>query len=176
MNVHVRHATESDLPKVIVLWNAAQAWLREQGEDQWQYPVRVDGIEKAIFSKTCWLIESDNIPLATVTLDDFADSQLWTAEDSPGDALYVHRLVVDRKAGHRDLGSAILDWAGIQASMAHKQWLRLDAWTSNARLQKYYRDRGFSLVRTITTPHVKSGALFQRKAGVTIGRGPVVAG
>jgi hypothetical protein len=61
-----------------------------------------------------------------------------------------------------DLGSAILDWCGEEASSQGKPWLRLDAWTNNPDLHKYYLDRGFTLVRIVHGPDIVSGALFER--------------
>ena len=74
--------------------NGARLWRREV-EDQWQYPVRVDNINAAIANKACWLFEeAGSPPIATVTLDEFADPALWRPSDVPKDALYLHRLVV----------------------------------------------------------------------------------
>src|SRR5829696_9719830 len=43
-------------------------------------------------------------------------------------------------------------------------WLRVDVWTTNERLQHYYLREGFTYVRTVVLPHNPSGALFQRPA------------
>ena len=43
-------------------------------------------------------------------------------------------------------------------------WLRVDMWTTNERLQHYYLRQGFTYVRTVVLPHNPSGALFQRPA------------
>jgi hypothetical protein len=154
---------------------AAASWLAQQGQDQWQYPVKLGGIEAAIHASTCWLVQRQNgVVLATVTVDTFADPRLWLAEDQPDAARYVHRLVVDRGANIPHLGSAILDWASIHAERAGARWLRLDAWTSNTRLHKYYLEHEFHLVRTVQAPDIKSGVLFERRAGVTLDLGPTI--
>ena len=41
-------------------------------------------------------------------------------------------------------------------------WLRLNAWTTNPALHRFYRSRGFQHVRTVATRI--SGARFQRPA------------
>jgi hypothetical protein len=43
-------------------------------------------------------------------------------------------------------------------------WLRVDVWTTNERLQHYYLRQGFTYVHTVVLPHNPSGALFQRPA------------
>lgn len=164
-----------DVHTVVDLWTMAQTWLAELGTDQWQYPIRVHAIERAVAAGTCWIAEDPaGLAVATITVDDDADPELWQAEDNPADALYVHRLVVHPEARGGELGSALLDWASIQASQRGKRWLRLDAWTSNTVLHKYYADRGFSLVRIVNNPGCLSGALYQRPSGATRGVGPQI--
>jgi len=52
-----------------------------------------------------------------------------------------------------------------RAGAAGKQWLRLDAWSRNADLHRYYERRGFQPVRLLRFDHRGSGALYQRPAG-----------
>jgi GNAT superfamily N-acetyltransferase len=172
----IRPAESHEGGTVADLWNSASAWLRSKGQDQWQYPVRLAGIQAANETRTCWLVEDDRHDArATVTLDTCADPRLWFPEDQPDRARYVHRLVVTRDVELPDLGSAILDWASDFAARDGALWLRLDAWTSNTRLHKYYLDRGFDLVRTSQEPDVRSGVLFERRAGFVLGLGPLLA-
>jgi len=172
----IRRATEADIQTVADLWNESSEWLRGAGLDQWQYPVRFPGIRAAVHSETCWIVEDPpGEPVGTVTLDDDADPELWTPLDKPGQALYLHRLVVRSKLRGRDLGSAIVDWASVRAQSLGKAWLRLDAWTTNDQLHRYYLDRGFRLVRIVPGASSGSGAAFEREAGKVLGRGPLVA-
>lgn len=97
-----------------------------------------------------------------VTVDGFADPEFWSADDSPDDALYVHRMVVDRNYAGKHIGKALLDWATNLAIAQGKAWLRLDAWATNTALHNYYERQGFSLVRIVSYEHRGSGALFQR--------------
>ncbi|WP_340559487.1 hypothetical protein [Streptomyces sp. GSL17-111] len=48
-----------------------------------------------------------------------------------------------------NLGGRLLDWAGDRAWRAGAGWVRLDAWTSNERLHRYYLGQGFAHVRTV---------------------------
>lgn len=173
--ISARQAARDDIPTVADLWLEAAAWLRDRGLDQWQYPIKMHNIESAVDGGYCWLFEEDDEPIATVTLDDRADPNLWRPEDRPNDALYLHRLVVRRRVAARHLGTAIIDWASLRARAAGRSYLRLDAWNSNIALHRYYLDLGFELVRTVTGAQVLSGVLFQRPAGQVRGRGPAIA-
>lgn len=174
MKALIRHATESDIGTVAHLWTEASAWLRDQGSDQWQYPVRTEGITAAVQAGACWLIEHDGTSIGTITLDGDADPMYWGPEDNPESALYAHRMVTAHVARGLELGSAMLDWASQKTQETGRTWLRLDAWRTNMRLREYYASHGFELVRVIEDPRNGSGACFQRPAHVRLNAGPIV--
>lgn len=172
-HVTIRRAHEADTATVVDLWEEAAVWLKAHGSDQWQYPVKVHNVQKAIRERACWIVENESVvPVATVTLDEHADPDLWKPTDDPGQALYVHRLVVGLSSRGGELGSAVLDWSSRKAKNAGKKYLRLDVWTSNMQLRQYYLDRGFTLVRIV--PHIEYGVLFQRPAQTVLGFGPAI--
>ncbi|MFJ6792024.1 GNAT family N-acetyltransferase [Streptomyces angustmyceticus] len=168
----IRPANEDELLTVVDLWNHAASWLRDRGIDQWQYPPREERIKQNIAAGECWLVEDEEVPIATITIDAQADGDFWSPKEAAEPALYVHRMAVRRDVGGKELGSAMLDWASKQAAEQGKQWLRLDAWKDNDGLHEYYSSRGFSHVRTVEAEGRRSGALFQREAGATRGAGP----
>ncbi|MER7269331.1 GNAT family N-acetyltransferase [Micromonospora carbonacea] len=102
---------------------------------------------------------------AMAVVDELADPEFWREEDDPRDALYVHRVIVDRGYAGRGLGEALVDFAAKLAADRGKSWLRLDAWRTNLALHGYYRRQGFDHVPTVSLPHRESGVLFQRRAG-----------
>jgi DNA-binding GntR family transcriptional regulator/GNAT superfamily N-acetyltransferase len=168
----IRPAVEDDLSTVTELWQHAATWLNHRGIDQWQYPPRLERIKQNIAAGECWIVEDDDVAIATITVDEQADADFWTPEEAAEPALYLHRMAIRRDASGRELGSAMLDWASKRAADESKQWLRLDAWRENGGLQDYYSNRGFTHVRTVDAPGRDSGALFQRPAGVTRDVGP----
>lgn len=173
-HITVRPARPDELDTVADLWEQASRWLASRGIDQWQYPPRREVIAYNIAAgDQCW-VEEDGLVIGTATLDDCADEEFWQPEDQPDEALYLHRMVTVREVAGREIGSALLDWASRRAESMGKKWLQLDAWRSNRELQRYYADRGFRHLRTVELPHRRSGALFERRAGVLLGRGPEV--
>lgn len=172
--VTIRRARAGELRVVAALWQEASAWLASRGLDQWQYPPRQESIQRSIAAGECWLVEDRDQVVATITLDHHADPEFWRPEDDPAAALYIHRMVVARKAAGSDLGAALLDWAARRATAEGKTWLRLDAWRTNEDLQRYYAGQGFDLVRLVDLPHRGSGALYQRRSTVQLGRGPAL--
>ncbi|MGH3344574.1 MAG: GNAT family N-acetyltransferase, partial [Carbonactinosporaceae bacterium] len=87
---------------------------------------------------------------------------LWTEEELAEPARYVHRMIIDRIYAGQGLGTQILEWVNQQAKQAGARWLRVDVWTDNTGLHRYYLQRGFTHVRTVRRDDYPSGALFQR--------------
>jgi len=150
----------------ILRWRAETAtWLRERyGSDQWAIPFPPQRVLATITAGQTFMVHRDGqeTPVATITVNDFADPVLWTPEERAASAHYVHKLTVVRSEAGRQLGVLLLDWAGRKATANGAQWLRLDCWSTNQRLHAYYRQHGFAHVRTV---HERaSGALFQRPA------------
>ncbi|HEY9469537.1 MAG TPA: hypothetical protein VIQ76_07970, partial [Propionibacteriaceae bacterium] len=44
---------------------------------------------------------------------------------------------------------AVLDWACDRAAHEGARWVRIDIWSNNQALQRYYHDHGFTPVRTL---------------------------
>jgi ribosomal protein S18 acetylase RimI-like enzyme len=166
-----RASSDADIWQVAELWIRSARWLKSQGSDQWQYPIKMENITAAVSAGHCWLANRGDATIGTITVDDHAEPQYWYPEDEPDNALYVHRMVIDEAARGIELGSAMLDWVGEQAQARRREWVRLDAWRSNTALHRYYRERGFELVRVVSDPS-GSGACFQRSAAIRLGRGP----
>jgi single stranded DNA-binding protein len=108
----------------------------------------------------------------------------WTAEDGSArqvvevvaderaePALYAHKATVARAYAGEGLGAELLDWAGTRATNEGARWLRVDVWTTNDKLQQYYRDQGFTHVRTVLLAHNPSGAVFSGPRGASGRRG-----
>jgi GNAT superfamily N-acetyltransferase len=88
--------------------------------------------------------DDDGTPAATITLNRWAKPELWTPEERAEPALYAHKATVARAYAGEGLGAELLDWAGPRAANQGAHWLRVDPWTTNDKLQQYYRDQGFT--------------------------------
>ncbi|MBB4929205.1 ribosomal protein S18 acetylase RimI-like enzyme [Lipingzhangella halophila] len=146
----------------------ASTWLASWGSDQWQYPPPVDVIDRDLKRGALYVVtRNDNGEVvASATIDTHADPDFWVSEDHPDDALYIHKMAVDRRWSGRRLGGALLDFAAELAEERERSWVRLDAWKTNPELHRYYTSQGFTLLRIVDLLHRQSGALFQRDAKV----------
>lgn len=162
----IERATVDDLAIILTLRTEASQWLAQQGIDQWAvaWPNPEEQnrrILTSIEAGETWMVRNeDEATMATVALDTFSDPRLWTPDEQADPAMYLHRLIVRRK--HAGLGAEIMDWACHRAHRLGLHWLRIDVWTENIGLHRYYERNGFEHVRTLDLSDYPSGALFQR--------------
>jgi ribosomal protein S18 acetylase RimI-like enzyme len=170
----VRQADAADIPRLLELREEAARWLAERGSDQWAQAWPDDGrmrqtIARSVEAGHTWCVEDEyDTVVATLTTDQRTFPGLWTAVEEAEPAWYVHRLIVSRSADCPGLGSQLLDWAGSRAAEAGARWIRVDVWTTNDDLQRYYQHEGFEHVRTVVRDDYPSGALLQRTAKVCL--------
>lgn len=160
-------ATSKDVDDIILLREDAAERLRTMQLDQWQKPWPSAEGEDERFRQgmeegTTWIVRAAADVVATFVVDTFCDPRLWTESEQSEPALYIHRFIVHRDYSGLGLGARLM--ALIEAWAAHDgyRWLRVDVWTTNGDLQKYYLNLGFEHVRTIESDY-PSGALFQRE-------------
>lgn len=163
----IRPAVPDEVSNVLAMRDEAAAWLATRGSDQWSAPWpdverMTAGVRRAVDAGDVWVVQDGDDLVATLTLDTWANPDLWTPDEAAEPARYVHRLIVRRQATTTGLGAELLDWCGDHTARAGALWLRLDAWTTNRDLQRYYLNHGFTHVRTRQLAHNPSGALFQR--------------
>ncbi|GHB55220.1 hypothetical protein GCM10010306_056400 [Streptomyces umbrinus] len=156
-------AQPGDVAKLLASREEAAAWLARLGTDQWQRPYPADFLLAAIKAGTAFMVMDGETTAATITLTPEAEPGLWTEQELSEPSRFVNKLTVARTHAGQDLGGRLLDWAGDRAYRDGAKWLRLDAWTTNEPLQRYYLRQGFDHVRTL-------------REGVAVNGGPRVSG
>lgn len=164
----LRPALPDDLHTIISMIDEAAEWLRGKGTDQWEAPwpdraardARVlSGLERG----HTWLAEDSDGPMATVTCHAYANPKLWSDLEQGERAAYVSRLVVRRRRAGHEIGDRLIDWVGYRARDEWQaQWIRIDVWTTNFALHRYYLNRGFEFCRFCDDTEYPSAALFQK--------------
>ncbi len=172
----IAKATVADLPVVLSLVNEASEWLRAKETDQWATPwpseeERNNRILTGLRNEKTWIVWDGDIAAATVTIATRANTKVWQKPackcDLSEKAVYVHRLITARKYAGSGLGAELIDWAGLRGRRKHRaKWIRVDVWTSNKNLHKYYMDTGFEPCGECSDPAYPSGALFQKPISV----------
>ncbi|MFF0077396.1 GNAT family N-acetyltransferase [Streptomyces sp. NPDC005494] len=168
--MRITTAVPSDLDQLLAFRVEAAAWISRLGSDQWSRPYPADRLLATIEAGTVFMLRDGKRTAGTITLTPEAEEGLWAPEELREASIFVNKLTVSRDYAGEDLGGRLLDWAGDRAYRASAKWLRLDAWTNNTALQRYYLKHDFEHVRTVREggainggPRV-SGWLAQRLA------------
>ena len=114
-------AAPEDLGLLIAFRDEAARWLAARGIDQWQEPyptedLMEEGMLRSIRAGETFIVwDDDASPAATITVDRWANPDLWTPEEAAEPALYAHKLTVARAYAGQGLGGELLDWAAASA-------------------------------------------------------------
>jgi GNAT superfamily N-acetyltransferase len=175
--MRIRLATPKDLGTILYLIDDAGDWLRSRPTDQWANPwpdreQRDARVLAGLENKKTWIIWDGDIPAATVTLASRRNPQVWVKGHCQVDlrqpAAYVHRLITARKYAGIGLGAQLIEWAGRRAhDMNGAKWIRIDVWTTNEALHRFYQKIGFTRCGECPDKSYPSGALFQKPVSTT---------
>ncbi|MFH9977827.1 GNAT family N-acetyltransferase [Streptomyces sp. NPDC017179] len=155
--MRITNAAPADLDQLLSFRKEAAEWISKLGSDQWSRPYPADRLLVTIETGTVFMLRDGGCTAATITLTSEAEEGLWSAEELSEPSMFVNKLTVSRDYAGQNLGGRLLDWAGDRAYRAGAKWLRLDAWTTNDRLQRYYLDQGFQYVRTVLEGNAVNG-------------------
>ncbi|TDD37406.1 GNAT family N-acetyltransferase [Actinomadura sp. KC06] len=166
----IRLALPDEIGIVLGLIDDAAAWLRSKHTTQWRSPwpsadQRWKRVHEALLNRETWLLLDAERPIGTVSIRSSGHMELWTPEERAVEAVYLHRLVIDRAYAGAGLGAELIGWAGREGASRQRdaRLIRIDVWTDNVELHAYYRRLGFRHVAIRTTSdRTPSGALFER--------------
>ncbi|MFF0745740.1 GNAT family N-acetyltransferase [Streptomyces sp. NPDC004111] len=169
----ITSATPDDLQHLLDFRQEAASWISRLGIDQWRRPYPADRLLKTIEQGTVFMLRDGTTTAGTITLTPEAEEGLWTDDELAEPSLFVNKLTVSRQYSGQNWGGQMLDWASNRGCQVGAKWIRLDAWTTNEPLQRYYLGQGFQHVRTVLQgnavnggPRV-SGWLAQRATSAT---------
>lgn len=137
------------------------SWLRDHGSDQWStWRSWPEKLRTTARNGETWLLLDGATLVGTITVEiGHGDPEFWAATEQR-DAAFLSKLAIRRDYAGQELGHMLLNWARGYAYRQGMRWARLDAWRSNQRLHDYYRQLGWTYVRTVELPHRRSGTLF----------------
>ncbi len=152
MELQIRLAKDSETMQIVQLLKEAAAWLKSKEINQWSFLLaggEDKEIERAILNKETYVAEYGENLVGTFTISSIQsewDFDLWG--EIEGSSLYLHRLAVNTRYKGQGLGYEMIRWIEKEFS-EHFMYLRLDCVSNNPRLNQFYRESGFKLVRSI---------------------------
>ena len=81
----------------------------------------------------------------------YNDKIIWR-ELEKGDAIYLHRIVVNPEFKGQKLFGLIVEWSVSHCREKSLKNIRMDTWANNPTIIKYYETFGFRFIENFTTP------------------------
>lgn len=145
-----RQTEEKDRDQVVALWRQAQAYLKEQGIDQWQdgYPNEESLTEDMAGGESFVLAEEETGRVVTTAFISFAGEPdylkiyegSWQSESPYG---VVHRVAVAPDVKGQGLAGLMIDHAVRMCRERGVKSLRMDTHRDNKSMQRMLAKNGF---------------------------------
>ena len=155
----------SDLPFIYKLFDEAIAYQKRNGYPVWP-DYDKDVLRQDIAQQLQYKVLTDDRMHGVFSIG-YTDKMVWREREN-GQALYLHRIVVNPKMKGQKLFGKILDWARQHAQEKQLQSIRMDTWADNPTIIDYYRSFGFSIVDYYTTPNSEALPVQQRGNDVVL--------
>lgn len=146
--ITARQAVAEDTEQVMRLLVRTAQWLKSKGSTQWSELLEgkdVHGMAQSIVDGDVFIFKTAEDKIAGVVMlvqeARTWDLELW-GEDHP-EAIYLHRLAIDREVAGGRLGRDILDWVTNGIIFPGKTQIRLDCIANNEQLNRFYKSAGF---------------------------------
>jgi GNAT superfamily N-acetyltransferase len=138
-SVEISVAVPADLDDVLDILNEAAHWLSSRGINQWP----IDGFPRELIAGDIsrgevYLARRERRAIGTFTLQ-WSDELFWPG--AAEEAGYIRRIAVRRDA--RGLGVELLKFAERATVATGRNLLRLDCFSGNDALCRYYERAGF---------------------------------
>lgn len=140
----IKLAKEEDLEAMHLLIVDRCKWFIEQQISQWKleyYPIHynVEYFREQMKENELYVVKDKNKIIGMVLLKN-EDPTYWQDEKK---AFYIHHLTTH--IDYHGIGKMLIQFAIERAKKCGKEYLRLDCFRSNVKLNKYYESLGFEL-------------------------------
>ena len=165
MNYTIENAHTTDLPFIYHLFDEAILFQRRNAYRGW------DGYDKAFLSEDVKkgllykVIYQQQI--ACIFSVCYTDQLIWREMDR-GNAIYLHRVVLNQQFKGQHLFQQVLDWARQTAIERGLTYIRMDTWADNEKIIDYYKRYGFQFIEQYTTADTTALPLQHRNLTVAL--------
>jgi ribosomal protein S18 acetylase RimI-like enzyme len=145
MDINLRQVRDVEFDAVYGILHENATWLLSK--DIFQWPLTwlesiCPEIRASIKAELFYAVELDNTFVAVLEIRS-APEILWG--NNQDEALYIHKLAIQRQYSDSSLGRNILAFIKTEARQKNINFLRLDCVADNNKLREYYESCGFNL-------------------------------
>ncbi len=158
-------ANYKDLPVIFQLFEAAIAFQKKNNYIGWKdYDQKflIADVENGQLFKI-----TKGTEIACIFSICYQDPLIWREKEN-ADAIYLHRIVLNRDFAGQQWFTKVLDWAKGYAKQKSLKYIRMDTWANNFKLIDYYRSHGFRFVENYTTGNSANLPLQHRNLKVAL--------
>ena len=156
---------KNDLPLIFEFFEYSINYQEKHGYPVWRHYDK-NVVVKDVENKNQYKIMVDST-MAMVFSVRYTDKLIWRELDR-GDAIYLHRIVVNPEFKGRKLFGLILEWAIDHVKQKGLSFIRMDTWAANPTIINYYKTFGFQIIETFTTPDSPELPVHNRKLSLTL--------
>ncbi len=161
----IENTAPGDLEFIFTLFDQSISYQQKNGYPDWKNYDR-SAIRHDMQNKNQYKIIID-AETGIVFSVGYTDKLIWRARDK-GDAIYLHRIVVNPSCKGRKLFGVILDWAVTHVKQKGLDFIRMDTWAANENIIRYYESFGFAVVENYTTPNTAELPVHNRNLAMTL--------
>ncbi|MDM1293191.1 GNAT family N-acetyltransferase [Sphingobacterium sp. N143] len=140
---HISNTTHNDWNKVIELFRKAMQLQGKNGYKVWE-KIDEKGVQKDINNGLQYKIVQHGDLLCVFSIQ-LSDPFIWQERDK-GDAIYLHRIVVNPDFKGQKQFAKVLHWSKLYGIRNNLKYIRMDTWADNRKIIAYYRSFGFEFV------------------------------
>jgi ribosomal protein S18 acetylase RimI-like enzyme len=154
-----------DLAQIIRLFDDSIVYQERHGYPAWKNYDK-NTITRDIREGNQYKAINDN-GIGIVFSVTYSDKIIWREKDD-GQAIYLHRIVVNPDFKGQKLFGNILDWAKDHIKQKALKNIRMDTWANNPTIIEYYKKFGFEVIENYTTPNTDELPVHNRNLPLTL--------
>ncbi|MBX9734995.1 MAG: GNAT family N-acetyltransferase [Chitinophagaceae bacterium] len=163
--MEIVNANKNDLPFIYKLFEEAIAFQKANNYIGWLNYDKIflqKDVENLLLYK---VVDNENIlGIFSICL---SDELIWRDKEK-ADAIYIHRIVLNRQFTGEKIFKHILNWAIAFAAKKQLSFVRMDTWAANKKLIDYYKSYGFQFVEDYTTADTEDLPIQHRNLNVAL--------
>lgn len=148
METIIIQATADDLNRIYYLFDEAIKFQKVKNYVGWKNYDKE--FIKADVSRGLLFKVVNNNDILGIFCICYTDKLIWRHREQ-NDALYLHRIVLNRNFQGLKIFDIILSWSRVYAQFHERRFIRMDTWAENEKLINYYKSYGFRFVENYTT-------------------------
>lgn len=149
-NYQIENTSTADLNFIYTLFEEAIIYIKMKNYVGWTtYDKKF--IKQDIVKNLQFKITIGNDILCVFSIC-FSDVLIWR-EMEKGNAIYLHRIVVNPKFKGQKQFEKILNWIIEFGNEKGLKYIRMDTWADNSNIIEYYKSYGFQFLENYITPN-----------------------